>query len=102
QARLGESGRHHLMEGFGLPALEAMACGCLVLASDIPAFREVCGDAAIYFDPLNVEEISEKIKEWQKEEVFKILTKKPLRPTPEEVEENPRARSAKFRGGEKV
>ena len=51
-----------LMEGFGLPAIEAMANKCLVLASDIPALREVCGDAAIYFNPKNIEDISEKMK----------------------------------------
>jgi glycosyltransferase involved in cell wall biosynthesis len=38
-------------EGFGLPAAEAMACGCPVVASGIPALREVCGDAAIFCDP---------------------------------------------------
>ena len=38
-------------EGFGIPALEAMASGCPVLASTTPALREVCGDAALYFDP---------------------------------------------------
>lgn len=37
-------------EGFGLPPLEALACGTAVLASDIPAHREVLGDAALYFD----------------------------------------------------
>src|SRR3989344_5402766 len=36
-----------LMEGFGLPALEAMANNCLVLASNIPSLKEVCGDAAL-------------------------------------------------------
>lgn len=46
-----------LMEGFGLPALEAMACGSLVLASDIPALKEVCGEVAIYFKPEKIEEI---------------------------------------------
>jgi glycosyltransferase involved in cell wall biosynthesis len=39
------------MEGFGLVPLEAMANKCLVIASDIPAHREVCEDAAVFFDP---------------------------------------------------
>ena len=38
-------------EGFGLTNLEAMACGCPVIASDISVFREVCGPAAIYVNP---------------------------------------------------
>jgi glycosyltransferase involved in cell wall biosynthesis len=37
-------------EGFGLPVLEAMACGTPVVASDDPAMREVAGDAAVYAD----------------------------------------------------
>ncbi|MDZ4228581.1 MAG: glycosyltransferase family 1 protein, partial [Candidatus Levybacteria bacterium] len=45
------------------PALEAMANRCLVLSSDIPALREVCGDAAIYFDPYNCNDMAEKMKE---------------------------------------
>ncbi len=36
-------------EGFGLPPVEAMACGCPVLASGNGAVREICGDAALYF-----------------------------------------------------
>lgn len=47
-----------LYEGFGLPPLEAMASGCPVVAADIPAVREVCGEAAIYFNPLNEIDIS--------------------------------------------
>jgi glycosyltransferase involved in cell wall biosynthesis len=38
-------------EGFGIPLLEAMACGTLVLASDTEVFHEVAGDAAVYFNP---------------------------------------------------
>jgi glycosyltransferase involved in cell wall biosynthesis len=40
-----------LYEGFGLPPLEAMSCGCPVLASDAASIPEVCGDAALYFAP---------------------------------------------------
>ncbi len=40
-----------LYEGFGIPPLEAMTLGCPVIASDIPATREVCADGALYFDP---------------------------------------------------
>ncbi len=50
-------------EGFGLPPLEAMACGCPVAVSDIPAHREVCGGTANYFDPFRLEDISAKL-EW--------------------------------------
>lgn len=40
-----------LWEGFGLPPLEALACGATVVVSDIGPSPEVCGDAAIYVDP---------------------------------------------------
>lgn len=46
-----------LMEGFGLPALEAMENNCPVLVSDSSSLPEICGDAAIYFDPAKKEEI---------------------------------------------
>ncbi len=46
-----------LEEGFGLPLLEAMACETRCLASDIPPFREVCGDFAVYADPKKTDEI---------------------------------------------
>ena len=51
-----------LMEGFGLPALEAMANGCLVIASDIPALREVCGEAAIYVNPFDPKDLADKME----------------------------------------
>lgn len=41
-------------EGFGIPPLEAMSLDCPVIASDIPVVREVCADAARYFDPLDI------------------------------------------------
>lgn len=41
-------------EGFGMPALEAFAAGAVVVASDIPVFRELLGDAAIYVNPTDV------------------------------------------------
>lgn len=43
-----------LYEGFGLPAIEAMGNGCPVLAARAAAIPEVCGDAALYFDPNDV------------------------------------------------
>jgi glycosyltransferase involved in cell wall biosynthesis len=50
-----------IYEGFGLPAVEAMACGCPVAASDIPALREVCGDAALFFDSLAPRDIAQQV-----------------------------------------
>jgi len=44
-----------LSEGFGLPGLEAISAGTLLIASDIKVFREVYRDKAIYFDPKNSE-----------------------------------------------
>ncbi len=48
-------------EGFGLPPLEAMACGCPVIVSDRASLPEVCGDAAMYCNPDKPENIAEKI-----------------------------------------
>ncbi|MFN8522927.1 MAG: glycosyltransferase family 1 protein [Chloroflexota bacterium] len=47
-----------LFEGFGLPALEAMACGAPVIASHTSALPEVVGDAGLLVDPLDVESIA--------------------------------------------
>jgi len=48
-------------EGFGLPPLEAMACGTPVVASDIPVLRETLGDAALFADPADARDIARKI-----------------------------------------
>ncbi|MBT3349052.1 glycosyltransferase family 4 protein [bacterium] len=50
-------------EGFGLPPLEAMAAGTPVAASNSSAIPEVCGDAALFFNPKNTEEMAAKISE---------------------------------------
>lgn len=46
-----------LYEGFGLPCLEAMACGTAVVASDIPVLREICGNDCEYFDHRDPEDL---------------------------------------------
>lgn len=48
-------------EGFGIPTLEAMACGCPVISARSPAHIEVGGEAAWYFEPGNVDELSAAI-----------------------------------------
>jgi len=85
-----------LKEGFGLPPLEALACGTPVILSNIPVYKEIYGDIGIFFElnndesfllaleklkNLNLNEFEEKRKEflkkfdWQKtaEEVYKII-----------------------------
>ena len=49
-------------EGFGLPVLEAMACGTPVVCSDVTSLPEVGGDAVVYCDPNNVNDIVEKME----------------------------------------
>ena len=51
-----------LYEGFGLPVLEAMKYGCPVITSNVSSLPEAGGDAALYIDPLNVSDITAKIK----------------------------------------
>lgn len=50
-----------LYEGFGLPPLEAMACGTPVIVSDVASLPEVCGDAALYVAPTDYIDIKNKI-----------------------------------------
>lgn len=72
-----------LMEGFGLPAIEAMSQGCLVLASDTPVFHEICQDVALYFDPHHISTIAQALELVYKQRNFsekkrkgKLLAKK--------------------------
>ncbi|WP_228724318.1 glycosyltransferase family 4 protein [Spirosoma sp. KUDC1026] len=60
-----------LYEGFGFPPLEAMACGCPVVASNRASIPEVCGESAFYVDPTNPAEIAQGIEQ--------VLTHKELR-----------------------
>lgn len=49
-------------EGFGLPPLEAMACGTPVIASNVTSLPEVCSNAALLIDPNNIDELSYSIE----------------------------------------
>jgi glycosyltransferase involved in cell wall biosynthesis len=64
-------------EGFGLPALEAMKSGTPVASSNLSSLPEVCGEAAVFFDPYNVEEMSKTILElWRDGDLQKKLVEK--------------------------
>ncbi|TPL83587.1 glycosyltransferase family 1 protein [Mesorhizobium sp. B2-3-12] len=51
------------IEGFGLPAIEAMASGCPVIASTSPCLPEICGDSALYADPDDVQSWADKVRQ---------------------------------------
>ena len=51
-----------LLEGFGIPVLEALMCDCPVVLSDIPVFHEVAGRAACYFDPRSEESLVDTLR----------------------------------------
>lgn len=62
-----------LFEGFGMPVLEALAAGIPVACSDIPPLREVAGDAALFFNPMDEDEIASALE--------RIVNDVPLRET---------------------
>jgi glycosyltransferase involved in cell wall biosynthesis len=62
-----------LVEGFGLPLLEAMKCGCPIASSNAASLPEVGGDAVLYFDPYNVDQMADCME--------RILTDSGLRET---------------------
>ncbi len=68
-----------LYEGFGLPPLEAMACGAPVIVSNRSSLPEVVGEAALLVDPYSVEEMTAKMNILLRQvEVRKELEKKSL------------------------
>ncbi len=61
-----------LHEGFGLPALEAMACGVPTIGSNVTSIPEVIGRTDALFDPLDPNDIAEKITQALTDEVFRL------------------------------
>ena len=73
-----------LYEGFGLPPLEAMACGTPVLTSNVSSLPEVMGDAALYVDPLDVSALAEALTRlWDDESLRADLRARGLARAPE-------------------
>ncbi|MFM7325283.1 MAG: glycosyltransferase family 4 protein, partial [Nodosilinea sp.] len=63
-----------LWEGFGLPVLEAMACGTPVITSNLAALPEVAGEAALLIDPYRVEELAATMAAvWQDSQLWQQL-----------------------------
>ena len=61
-----------LFEGFGFTPLEAMACGCPVASSNAAAMPEILGDAPLYFNPSNPEEIAQSVSSIMNDKTLSI------------------------------
>ncbi|MEB3230724.1 MAG: glycosyltransferase family 1 protein [Leptolyngbyaceae bacterium] len=61
-----------LYEGFGLPPLEAMSFGCPVITSNVSSLPEVCGDAALYVDPYDVNDIRKTMEKLMSSEFLPL------------------------------
>ena len=61
-----------IYEGFGLPVLEAMACGAPVACADIAVFREVAGECAQYFDPRSATSIANAMEDLARDEALRV------------------------------
>jgi glycosyltransferase involved in cell wall biosynthesis len=73
-----------MYEGFGIPPLEAMVCGCPTIAANAASLPEVCGDAVLYFDPSDPDDIAMTIR----------MAQEPARR--EELRQRGRERAASF------
>ena len=69
-----------LFEGFGIPVLEAMACGCPVVCANTTSLPEVGGEAVRLFDPLNVPAMAETIRQvWEDADLRAAMARQGLR-----------------------
>jgi len=69
-----------IYEGFGFPPLEAATCGVVSAVSNVSSIPEVCGDAAVYFDPLDVDDMAAKMFLALYDEPTRTLLKGRLKP----------------------
>ena len=65
-----------LNEGFGYPPIESMKYGVPVAASGVSSIPEICGDAALYFDPYNILEMSNRILQLGDPSIYEQLQEK--------------------------